>query len=89
LKLQTSEKIAIAELLLRSNISLKSCGIAIAEVLPSSCGIAITDSKKSYACSPLTRTEINISCSWHKTSNNNLYINGYDENWFFYPRDWL
>jgi hypothetical protein len=24
----------------------KSCGIAIAEVLPSSCGIAIADSKK-------------------------------------------
>jgi hypothetical protein len=36
----------IAELRLRSSISLKSCGIAIAEVLPSSCGIAIADSKK-------------------------------------------
>jgi hypothetical protein len=36
----------IAELRLRSNISLKSCGIAIAEVLPPSCGIAIADSKK-------------------------------------------
>jgi hypothetical protein len=36
----------IAELRLRNNISLKSCGIAIAEVLPSSCGIAIADSKK-------------------------------------------
>jgi hypothetical protein len=35
-----------AELRLWSNISLKSCGIAIAEVLPSSCGIAIADSKK-------------------------------------------
>jgi hypothetical protein len=35
------KKIAIAEL--RSNISLKSCGIAIAEALPSSCGIAIAD----------------------------------------------
>jgi hypothetical protein len=34
----------IAEL--RSNISLKSCGIAIAEVLPSSCGIVIAHSKK-------------------------------------------
>ncbi len=31
----------------------KSCGIAIAEVLPSSCGIAIADSKKSCACPPL------------------------------------
>jgi hypothetical protein len=31
----------IAEL--RSNIALKSCGIAIAEVFPSSCGIAIAD----------------------------------------------
>jgi hypothetical protein len=46
LKLRTSEKIAIAELRLRSNIALKSCGIAIAEVFPSSCGIAIADSKK-------------------------------------------
>jgi hypothetical protein len=36
----------IAELRLRSNISLKSCGIAIAEVLPSSCGIAIATQKK-------------------------------------------
>jgi hypothetical protein len=32
---------------------LKSCGIAIAEVLPSSCGIAVADSKKSCACPPL------------------------------------
>jgi hypothetical protein len=39
----------IAELRLRINIALKSCGIAIAEVLPSSCGIAIADSKKSCA----------------------------------------
>jgi hypothetical protein len=39
LKLQTLEKIAIAELRLRINISLKSCGIAIAELLPSSCSI--------------------------------------------------
>jgi hypothetical protein len=45
-KLRTSEKFAIAELRLRINIALKSCGIAIAEVLPSSCGIAIADSKK-------------------------------------------
>jgi hypothetical protein len=36
----------IAELRLRNNVSLKSCGIEIAEVLPSSCGIAIADSKK-------------------------------------------
>ncbi len=36
----------IAELRLQSNISFKSCVIAIAEVLPSSCGIAIADSKK-------------------------------------------
>jgi hypothetical protein len=33
----------IAEVQLRSNIALKSCGIAIAKVLPSSCGIAIAD----------------------------------------------
>ncbi len=38
----------IAEVRLRSNMSLKSCRIAIAEELPSSCGIAIADSKKSY-----------------------------------------
>jgi hypothetical protein len=31
----------IAELRLRNNFSLKSCGISIAEVFPSSCGIAI------------------------------------------------
>jgi hypothetical protein len=43
----------IAELQLRINISLKSCGIAIAEVLPSSCGIALADSKKSCACPSL------------------------------------
>jgi hypothetical protein len=43
----------IAELRLRSNISLKSCGIAIAEALPSSCGIAIVDSEKSCAYPPL------------------------------------
>jgi hypothetical protein len=36
----------IEELRLWSNISLKSCEIAIAEVLPSSCGIVIEDSKK-------------------------------------------
>ncbi len=43
----------IAELRLGSNISLKSSGIAIAEVFSSSCGLAITDSKKSCACPPL------------------------------------
>jgi hypothetical protein len=45
LKLQTSEKIAIAELrvAVAEQHFLKSCGIAIAEVLPSSCGIAIAD----------------------------------------------
>jgi hypothetical protein len=58
----------IVELRLRSSISLKSCGIAIeealpsscgiaiAEALPSSCGIAIADSKKSCACPPLLNT---------------------------------
>jgi hypothetical protein len=46
----------IAELWLRSNISLKNCGIAIAEVLPSSCGIVIADSKKGCACPPLVVT---------------------------------
>jgi hypothetical protein len=46
LKVRTSEKFAIAELRLRINIALKSCGIAIAKVLPSGCGIAVADSKK-------------------------------------------
>jgi hypothetical protein len=46
----------IAELRLRSNMSLKSCGIAIAEEIPSSCGIAIANSKKSCACPPLVFT---------------------------------
>jgi hypothetical protein len=36
----------IAELQLRSNLFFKSCGIAIAEVVPSSCGIAIAELKK-------------------------------------------
>jgi hypothetical protein len=31
---------------LRSDISFKSCGFAVAEALPSSCGIAIADHKK-------------------------------------------
>jgi hypothetical protein len=53
-------KNGIAELRLRRSISLKSCGIAIAEVLPSSCGIAISDSKKSCACPPLV---ISL-CAW-------------------------
>jgi hypothetical protein len=43
----------VAELRLRSNISFKSCGIAIAELFPSSCGNAVADSKKSCACPPL------------------------------------
>jgi hypothetical protein len=34
---------------------LKSCGIAIVEVLFSSCGIAIANSKKSCACPPLLK----------------------------------
>jgi hypothetical protein len=41
---------------LRSNISLKSCGIAIADVHPSSYAIAIADSKKSCAFPPLFKT---------------------------------
>jgi hypothetical protein len=45
LKLRTTEKIMVAELQLRSNISFKSSRIAIAEVLPSSCGIAIADQR--------------------------------------------
>jgi hypothetical protein len=63
MKLRTSEKIAIAEL--RSNISFKSCGIAIAEVLPSSCRIAIEDSKKvaraHHCCSHRAWPETNQS----------------------------
>jgi hypothetical protein len=42
----------IAELRLRSNIALKSCGIAIEEVFPSSCEIAISDSKKAARAHP-------------------------------------
>ncbi len=45
----------ITELRLRHNMSVKSCGIAITEVLPSSCGIVIADSKKSCACPPLDK----------------------------------
>jgi hypothetical protein len=53
LKLRTSGKIEIAELQTCGRSFLKSCGIAIAEVLPSSCGILIADSNKSCACPPL------------------------------------
>ncbi len=60
LKLRTSEKIAVAKLRLRSNISLKNCRIAIAEVLPSSCRIAIADSKKSCMCPSLVVTHFSI-----------------------------
>jgi hypothetical protein len=52
LKLRTTEKIAIAKLRLRSYSSLKSYGIAVAEVRPSSCGIA--GPEKSCACPPLS-----------------------------------
>jgi hypothetical protein len=48
----------IAELRLRSNISVKCYGIAIAEVFPSSCGIAIADSKISCVCPPLLFNDI-------------------------------
>ncbi len=44
----------------------KSCGIAIAEVLPSSCGIAIADSKKSCACPPLHITISVLICYQRK-----------------------
>jgi hypothetical protein len=55
LKLQTTEKVLVEELQLRSNISLKSSRIAIAEVLPSSCGIAIAESSfGGYARQTLT-----------------------------------
>jgi hypothetical protein len=46
--------VAVAE-----QYSLKSCGIAIAEVLPSSCGVAIADFKKSCACPPLLKCQLN------------------------------
>jgi hypothetical protein len=53
LKLWTSETTVIAELRLRSNISLKSCGIAIPDELPPSYRIAMADSKKRCACPPV------------------------------------
>jgi hypothetical protein len=52
LELRTTEKVMVAELQLRSNISLKSFRIAIAEVLPSNCGIAIAD-QSGCACPAL------------------------------------
>jgi hypothetical protein len=55
LELANYRKIVIAELQLRINSSLKSCGIAIAEVHPSSCAIAIADLKKSCVCPPLEK----------------------------------
>jgi hypothetical protein len=41
------KKTVTADLRLQSNISLKSCVIATAEVLPSSCGIGIAELTKS------------------------------------------
>jgi hypothetical protein len=67
LKLRTSEKFAIAELrsygcgvTVAEQLSFKSCGIVIAEVLPSSCGIAIADSKNSCACPPLPNLQLRV-----------------------------
>jgi hypothetical protein len=37
---------------LRGNISLKSCGYAVAEVLPSGCGIAIANIIKQICARP-------------------------------------
>jgi hypothetical protein len=45
--------------------SFKSCGIAVADVLPSSCRIAIADSKKSCTCPPLVKTTV----YWYRTYN--------------------
>jgi hypothetical protein len=66
----------IAEIRLRSNISLKSCGIAIAEVLPSSCGIAIADSKKNCAGPPLVFMYIvycPLQLKLHNTSDGQFF----------------
>jgi hypothetical protein len=41
--------------MLRSSISLKRCGYAVAEVLPSSCGIAVADINK-FLCVHLCNT---------------------------------
>jgi hypothetical protein len=46
----------IAELQLRTNILLNTCGIAIVEELPSSCGIALADLKKKL-CMPTCALE--------------------------------
>jgi hypothetical protein len=67
------------ELRLRSNISLKSCEIAIAEVFPSSCGIAIADSKKSCACPPLINSQLkhgllNFRASFEKSEPSSYQI---------------
>jgi hypothetical protein len=61
LKLWTSEKIKIAELRLRS---FRSCGIAIAEVLPSSC--RFEDSKKGCACPHLVNKNLRFKENFEK-----------------------
>jgi hypothetical protein len=62
-KLRTSEKLQLRNcgVTIAEQHSLKSYGIAIADVLPSSCGVAIADSKKSCACPPL------VPCDGDKT----------------------
>ncbi len=62
LEIADSKKIAIAELRLRSNISLTVAELRLRGVFPSSCGIAIADSKISCACPPLlTSKSVNFS----------------------------
>ncbi len=39
---------------MQTNISLKSCGYAVAEVLPSNGEVAVADIKEIYTCRPLT-----------------------------------
>jgi hypothetical protein len=62
LKLRITKKYdcGIAELQLRTKISLKSCGIAYAEVLPTSCGVAIAD----CVCPPLYKSKCLLHRYW-------------------------
>jgi hypothetical protein len=55
---------------LQSSISLKSCGIAIAEVFPSSCGIVIADPKKKVARAHLWRPHSHHS---HTTNSRKIF----------------
>ncbi len=50
----------IAVMQLRSNISFKSCGYRVAEVVPSSCGVAVAGMKKNLRVAISAKTPLKL-----------------------------